>query len=197
MIKRVAWRGPARIRLRRIYPRTCERPSGVTLILGLYSASLTSALLVHQLRRNRPKLAVSCHFGYVKRRSDSPDDPENVKVVTIEAVNIGNRPVEARRAGFRSTEGEEVSVAPYLVEPARPPHLLGDGESIRFHFRADADLPRKQTAEVAEAFVCGGGDRRWSGPPDEWLRPLRVSRRWWRLPKRQVSECRRTETPRE
>lgn len=92
---------------------------------------------------------------------------------------MATRPVEVRRAGFILSNGEEVFLTPYRVEPGVPPRVVGDGESIRFHYRANGERAVDECVEVERAFVSGGRDRQWEGEPDEWLRPLHVPRNWW------------------
>lgn len=169
--------------------KTMDAQQITTIILGAYSAALTTVVVVHQIRRSRAKLSVTCGFGYVKRREDAPNDPEDVPVITIQGVNVRTRPIEVRYAGFIATDGDEVPATPYLVEPSPTPRRLEDGDSVRFHFRADADLPPKMTAEVAKTFIASTDDRRWFGEPAEWLRPLRISKYWWRLPARAPAEA--------
>jgi len=102
--------------------------AGWGALLGTYGAVVSTQNLLLQRRRDRQSVVVSCHFGYLDRRADDADsEHEHVPVITIEAKNIGLRPVEIRRAGFIRPNGESVHLPTYLIEPAPPPHSLADG----------------------------------------------------------------------
>lgn len=131
----------------------------------------------HQRRQGSPNLAVSCQFGYVNRRDDDTDGDELVKVIIVQAQNAGVRPLEIRTAGFVNDTGDRVYRTPYSIEPADPPHVLNDGESMRFNFRAEGDVPPERTFEVTRVFV-DTGQRIWEHDVDGWPGPLTIERRW-------------------
>jgi hypothetical protein len=152
----------------------------VSLGASVYSARLAREVFWHQRRLDTPTVALRCHFGYVERRKGDTEDKSPVKVITIEAQNAGPRPVEVRGAGFVRPDGDRVYRATYSVEPANPPHVLKDGESMRFNFRAEGDSPPGQTFEVTRMFV-DTGHRVWEADIEGWPGPVRIAKQWMDL----------------
>lgn len=157
----------------------------ISLGLGAYGSGLATVIAARQWRRERPRLSLGCTLGYAQPHDEDASRvrelPTVIPTIVLEAINEGTRPIEVRRAGFLFADGEEKTPEPYVVDPKDPPHMLGDGESIRFHFRRDErELPEHERREVVRAFVWGGGDRRWSVAIPPSLRPLHASRYWWK-----------------
>jgi hypothetical protein len=144
----------------------------VSLTLALYGAGLSTYLALRQRKRDRPDLRVECYFGY-----HSEEEGEDVvPVITIKARNAGFRPLEVEGAGFISS-GKRIEIPPYSVEPATAPQVLSDGESLRFHYRADGDVAPARKMVVDRVYARAGGDTYEAFPP-EHLRPLEIERRW-------------------
>jgi hypothetical protein len=154
-----------------------EFPAAVTLLISVYGAGLATYIAARGLKRDKKALVVTCGLGY---RRDA-DDGHAVQVITIEATNVGARPIEVHGAGFVcGDDGEHIERTPYAVEPSVPPILLADGASARFSYQMTHDTPASElTFEVSKVYVRTSPNGVWFGEPDEWLLPLRMTRRWW------------------
>jgi hypothetical protein len=148
----------------------------ITGAVALYGAGLSTYVAYRQWSRDKPKLVVDIHFGYEHDPPESAPDGPVVPVFIIEAVNPGPRPVEVRIAGVLKGD-REIYPPVFHVAPGPLPKLLSDGESIRFLFRSEQDVPDHKRMEVDRVFVRAGLERFEAEPP-EWLRPLRIVRRW-------------------
>jgi hypothetical protein len=149
----------------------------VTLILSIYAAVLATYVALHGVMRDRKTVVVKCGLGY---RPGPTDGDDVVQVITIEATNIGPRPIEVSGAGFvRAEDGEHIERAAYAVEPSLPPITLMDGASARFSYRMSDARVSEHTFEVWKVYVRTSPDGVWFGEPDEWLQPLRMTHRWW------------------
>jgi hypothetical protein len=149
----------------------------VALAISLYGAVLATLVWRDSRGRDRRRLVVRCYFGYEKDRDGGT---EAVQVIFIQAVNDGPRPVEVSGAGFIVGEDrEQIERSPYTVHPSSTPWLLADGASIQFSYRTQDEVSAAHQAEVIQVFVRSSHDEFWFGEPDDWLRPLMISRRWW------------------
>lgn len=72
--------------------------SGV--ILGIYSALLSTTLAIREWRKDERKLNVRCEYGSLQGGAFGPPK----EVLTIRAVNTGHRPVEIVAAGWEFSD---------------------------------------------------------------------------------------------
>jgi len=148
----------------------------VNLAIALYGAGLATLNLVRQRARDKPNLHVECGFGYQPRAEDAAGD-EVVSVITLEGRNTGHRQIEVQGAGFLSN-GQRVETIPrHSVQPGPLPRLLGDGESVRIHYRTSGDVPPGRQMRADRVYIRAGG-KTWEATPPEWLRPLTLERKW-------------------
>lgn len=148
----------------------------ITLAIALYGAGLATLNLLLQRTRDKPRLQVECGFGY-QPRAEGAATADVVSVITLEGRNTGHRPIEVQGAGFLCA-GKRVETIPrHSVQPRPLPLVLGDGESVRIHYRTSGDVPPGGQMRADRVYLRAGG-KLWEAEPPEWLRPLTLERKW-------------------
>ena len=104
-------------------------------------------------------------------------DSDPLLCFTIEARNHGFRPIEVQGAGFLGDDDEPIELPAFEIDPGPVPCLRGDGESIRFHYRKDREIPPGRTMTLDRVYVRAGGQRYQTAVP-EGLRPVQIELRW-------------------
>jgi len=103
----------------------------VTLLLALYGTVVSTTLAFREMRKDRRGIRVICRLGPLVGPSGPISD-----VVSIQAVNIGHRPVTISGAGFLFSN--DLQMTPFGDVTGRYPFpkRLTDGETVSLHIAA-------------------------------------------------------------
>lgn len=136
---------------------------GITALIAVYGAVLSSYVALQHRRRDRAQIQVS---GNSFIRMYATDPPELRHLVQIRATNVGFRPVEIHHVGFLDENGDtSLLLQRSKLSPHHPVKALQDGETAVFYYEL-ADV-LVAFGEKATVFVEDGAGRRFTGPLDE------------------------------
>jgi hypothetical protein len=144
----------------------------LTLVLAAYAAILSTILGIAQLGRERRRVKVNCRLAV----SATPGG-KSAEFISIQAVNMGQRPVEVHMAGLLMNNGRTFTQVASRIGPIPLPRKLQDGESVTILIDLDKAKLAVRDADIqglryTAAIVRDAEGREYSaGVPSE-LHPL-------------------------
>ena len=70
-------------------------------VIAAYGAVLSTILLIHEIRKGRPRVKVTASHGYLYNATGEPSEP----VILMQAVNVGSGSIPLSGAGWLNKDG--------------------------------------------------------------------------------------------
>src|SRR4051794_26298818 len=103
---------------------------GATAVVAVLGLALSAYGLRRQVKRERRSVRVTCRYSFPVggAAAIAPD-----RMVTLEVLNEGHRPVEVTQIGFELQDGRQPLIMPLpLNGPVSFPATLADGAAASF-----------------------------------------------------------------